>query len=156
MSTREQDFLPTSADRRCMAMTAIISNSVVPNRHKYSAVCRKSSQGLFFIFGETSDLSSPATREEKLRITGTGIGGNGGTAQDRVSQLLLPCGYLVPMELVTETASAPAHFIDREYPVGSFGLFTSGIHGEKFRDVNEQALMNNGRSTSAHPKRDQL
>lgn len=69
---------------------------------------------VLYIFGETSDLSPPAGREEKVRITGTGIGGSGGAAQDRVSEVVLPCGHLVPMELVTETASASAQFIDRE------------------------------------------
>ena len=62
-----------------------------------------------YVFGESSDLSSPHARHAKMQITGTGIGGNGGVC---VEQIVLPCGHLVPMERVGETATASAEFID--------------------------------------------
>ncbi|KAM0344489.1 hypothetical protein ACHAPU_007461 [Fusarium lateritium] len=67
---------------------------------------------LLYIFGKQSDFSSPAQREEKIRITGTGVGGNGGTATGRVQEAVLDCGHLVPMEKVPECADEIASFLD--------------------------------------------
>ncbi|KAL1871479.1 hypothetical protein Plec18167_007039, partial [Paecilomyces lecythidis] len=67
---------------------------------------------VLYLFGENSPLSSPSSRQEKLRITGTGIGGSGGVAHGLVQEIVLPCGHMVPMELVQETAEACVGFID--------------------------------------------
>ena len=69
---------------------------------------------VLYVFGETSDLASPASRQQKLGITGTGVGGSGGTAQDRVKEAVLPCGHLVPMEEVKRCATVSADFIVSE------------------------------------------
>lgn len=137
-------------------MTAIISNSIVPNRHKNSGVSENQAKSSLY-FWRTSDLSSPAAREEKLRITGTGIGVNGGTAQDGVSQLVLPCGRLVPMKLLTETASAPAQFIDRELSSWEsrtlhFRNTWGKIPRRERTSIDEQWK----KHTGSLPKRDQL
>lgn len=66
---------------------------------------------VLYLFGESSDLSSPAARREKLQITGSGVGGSGGAARGHVQETVLPCGHLVPMELVKESAEASADFI---------------------------------------------
>ncbi|CAG8403952.1 unnamed protein product [Penicillium salamii] len=39
---------------------------------------------VLYIFGENSDISVPAARKEKMRTTGTGIGGSGGAACGKV------------------------------------------------------------------------
>lgn len=49
-----------------------------------------------------------------MQITGTGVGGNGGSASVRVQEEVLDCGHLVPMEKVTECADAIASFLDKE------------------------------------------
>lgn len=67
---------------------------------------------VLYLFGETSPLSSLAARQKKIQITGTGVGGSGGFASGRVQEIILPCGHMVPMELVKETAEASACFID--------------------------------------------
>ena len=67
-----------------------------------------------YLFGRDSDLSSPDARREKLRLTGSGVGGSGGVSRGKVKETVLPCGHLVPMELVRESAQASADFIDSE------------------------------------------
>lgn len=67
-----------------------------------------------YLFGRDSDLSSPDARREKLHLTGSGVGGSGGVSRGKVKETVLPCGHLVPMELVRESAQASADFIDSE------------------------------------------
>ncbi|KAL0941890.1 toxin biosynthesis [Colletotrichum truncatum] len=56
--------------------------------------------GVLYVFGGTSDLSTPELREEKMRLTGTGAGGSGGVARGRVKEITLPeAGHLFPMEI---------------------------------------------------------
>lgn len=65
---------------------------------------------VLYLFGNDSDLSSPSARQEKLQTTGTGVGGSvasGGSVQE----VVLPCGHLIPMELVKESAKSSADFI---------------------------------------------
>ncbi|KAF7594572.1 hypothetical protein BBP40_008839 [Aspergillus hancockii] len=69
---------------------------------------------VLYVFGETSELSSPASRQAKVNITGTGVGGNGGTSRGRVKEVTLPTGHLVPMERVMDCANAIAAFSDAE------------------------------------------
>ncbi|KAJ5224456.1 Alpha/beta hydrolase family-domain-containing protein [Penicillium citrinum] len=66
---------------------------------------------VLYLFGESSPLSSPEARQKKMEITGTGIGGSGGLASGRVQERVLPCGHMVPMEMVRKTAEASAEFI---------------------------------------------
>jgi len=67
-----------------------------------------------YVFGEHSDLSPPEARRQKMEVTGTGVGGNGGQALGRVKQTVLDCGHLVPMEKVMECANAAASFVGAE------------------------------------------
>ncbi|KAL4782810.1 Alpha/beta hydrolase family-domain-containing protein [Aspergillus varians] len=66
---------------------------------------------VLYLLGGKSGLSSPAARREKLEVTGTGVGGSGGAAKGLVKEVVLPCGHMVPMELVRESADACADFI---------------------------------------------
>lgn len=67
---------------------------------------------VFYIFGEKSELASKEERSKKIQTTGVGVGGSGGAAQGRVSEEVLPCGHLIPMEAPIECANASASFID--------------------------------------------
>lgn len=69
---------------------------------------------ILYVFGETSDLAAPASRQQKLDMTGTGLGGSGGATQDRVKEAVLPCGHLVPMEEAKQCATVSADFISSE------------------------------------------
>ncbi|OJJ06090.1 hypothetical protein ASPVEDRAFT_45507 [Aspergillus versicolor CBS 583.65] len=66
---------------------------------------------VLYLFGDKSDLSSPSARRAKVETTGTGVGGSGGVAKGFVEEAVLPCGHLVPMELVRESADVSADFI---------------------------------------------
>lgn len=69
----------------------------------------------FYIFGETSFLSAPLFKADKLAQTGIGIGGSGGVKKGRVSELTMKnVGHLIPMEDVGGTADACAAWIEPE------------------------------------------
>ncbi|KAM0331550.1 hypothetical protein ACHAQA_003228 [Verticillium albo-atrum] len=71
--------------------------------------------GVLYIFGGTSDLSPPELRDEKMRVTGVGIGGSGGAAKGRVEEVTLPeYGHLVPMEVPAVCAEHAARWIGQE------------------------------------------
>jgi pimeloyl-ACP methyl ester carboxylesterase len=66
----------------------------------------------FYVFGETSTASSRQVEEEKLRVTGTGIGGSGGTAEGAVQSVLVKgAGHFVPFERPQEVAEVVAKWI---------------------------------------------
>ncbi|KAF5967173.1 host-specific ak-toxin akt2 [Fusarium coicis] len=67
-----------------------------------------------FVFGKQSEFSSPERREEKMRTTGTGVGGGGGVAAGRVQEETLDCGHLIPMEKVSECADVISSFLGKE------------------------------------------
>lgn len=86
---------------------------------------------VLYLFGDKSPLSAPAARQRKLEMTGTGVGGSGGSACGRVQEIVLPCGHMVPMELVRETAEISADFIDST-------LSSSELRASKFQQAWEQ------------------
>ncbi|KAK6387539.1 hypothetical protein LTS17_000808 [Exophiala oligosperma] len=69
---------------------------------------------VLYIFGKSSELATPELRRKKMETTGAGIGGSGGQKVGRVKEVVLDSGHLVPMEKVTQCASAAASFVDEE------------------------------------------
>ncbi|KZL76317.1 toxin biosynthesis protein [Colletotrichum tofieldiae] len=70
--------------------------------------------GVLYVFGGASDLSTPELREEKMRLTGTGVGGSGGAAKGRVREVTLPgAGHLFPMEVPDVSAKLAAEWIEK-------------------------------------------
>lgn len=71
---------------------------------------------VFYVFGEKSNLTEdPATVEEKLALTGSGVGGSGGKAEGRVDSVMLKdTGHLIPMEKAEESAEYAAKWIGKE------------------------------------------
>ena len=68
-----------------------------------------------YIFGGTSSMSQPDSRKTKMQITGTGVGGSGGSKLGRVKQVVLDgIGHLVAMEATKECANAAASWLDQE------------------------------------------
>ncbi|KAJ4315958.1 hypothetical protein N0V84_008092 [Fusarium piperis] len=54
---------------------------------------------VLYLFGGRSEISSVELREEKLALTGTGVGGSGGVKAGRVSSVVSEeSGHLVPLE----------------------------------------------------------
>ena len=45
---------------------------------------------VFYILGELSTVSKRETRRDKVKVTGTGVGGSGGIAEHKVKDIELP------------------------------------------------------------------
>lgn len=69
---------------------------------------------VLYVFGETSDISVPESRKDKMERTGAGLGGSGGAKSGRVKEVLLDCGHLVAMERVGGCADAVAGWLEGE------------------------------------------
>ncbi|KAG9239450.1 prolyl aminopeptidase-like protein [Amylocarpus encephaloides] len=68
-----------------------------------------------FIFGETSPMSLPESRRTKMELTGTGIGGSGGSKDGMVKEVVLKdVGHLVAMEATEQCAEASAKWLSQE------------------------------------------
>lgn len=70
---------------------------------------------VFYIFGEHSFLTNDSVIEEKMRVTGSGVGGSGGRAEGRVANVTVKdTGHLIPMEKVDESADHISKWVSRE------------------------------------------
>jgi len=70
---------------------------------------------VLYIFGGTSEISSPEQREHKMNHTGVGVGGSGGEAVGRVKGVVFDgVGHLVAMEAVEKTADEACGWIGSE------------------------------------------
>ncbi|KAK2930100.1 Alpha/beta hydrolase fold-1 [Fusarium oxysporum f. sp. vasinfectum] len=70
---------------------------------------------VLYVFGGKSDVSPPQLQDEKMALTGTGVGGSGGEAKGRVKKVVgEKNGHLVPMEDPRLCASAAADWIKAE------------------------------------------
>lgn len=67
---------------------------------------------VLYIFGELSPMSTPALQDRKMSITGTAVGGSGGTTRGEVKKVVLEKGsHIVPCERVGECAAAAAEWL---------------------------------------------
>lgn len=71
---------------------------------------------VLYVFGSLSFLTAdPASIEDKMANTGSGVGGSGGVKEGRVAQVMVQdAGHLIPMEKVEETADHAADWIGKE------------------------------------------
>jgi pimeloyl-ACP methyl ester carboxylesterase len=70
---------------------------------------------VFYIFGSNSFLTDDAIIEEKMQLTGSGVGGSGGRAEGRVANVMVrDAGHLIPMEKVEESAEHIATWLHKE------------------------------------------
>jgi pimeloyl-ACP methyl ester carboxylesterase len=68
-----------------------------------------------YIFGESSDLSTPEAMADKMNNTGTGAGGSGGVKTGRVKEIKMrDTGHLIPMEKPVESARVCATWLADE------------------------------------------
>ncbi|KAF2145633.1 uncharacterized protein K452DRAFT_324555 [Aplosporella prunicola CBS 121167] len=73
---------------------------------------------VLYIFGETSTLSRPELRSDKMAVTGVGVGGSGGAPADRVKEVVVKgVGHLIPMEAPKETAQHSTKWLEAEIRV---------------------------------------
>ena len=60
---------------------------------------------LLYIFGSQSPLNSPAGQDEKMAVTGTGLGGSGGAKAGRVEKAVVEgSAHMTPMDKTKECA----------------------------------------------------
>ena len=70
---------------------------------------------VLYIFGGASPLSTPEERQQKLALTGVGLGGSGGVKEGRAKEVVLEgMGHLVAMEAVNDAARASAEWLSQE------------------------------------------
>ena len=68
--------------------------------------------GALYIFGGQSHVSAPDQRNEKMELTGTGVGGSGGAQAGKVRAVVLEdVGHLIPMEAVARCAAAAGEWL---------------------------------------------
>ena len=69
---------------------------------------------VLYVFGGKSPLSLPKFQDKKVRMTGIGIGGNGGVAEAKVEKAVLQgSGHLVVFEKPDESANVTAGWIKK-------------------------------------------
>ena len=69
---------------------------------------------VLWVFGETSYINTPASQDEKMAYTGTGVGGNGGVAARSVEKIVVKrAGHMVPFERVQECATVLSRWLDK-------------------------------------------
>jgi pimeloyl-ACP methyl ester carboxylesterase len=69
---------------------------------------------VLYIWGSKSDLTSPRWEVEKLRLTGTGVGGSGVVPAGKVQKVVIDgVGHLVPCEQVGMCAGHAADWLGR-------------------------------------------
>ena len=70
---------------------------------------------VLFLYGSRSKIASSAFRDEKLRETGDGPGGSGGTRLGQVEEILIPgFGHYVAMEAPRDTADALCKWLAKQ------------------------------------------
>jgi hypothetical protein len=70
---------------------------------------------VLYIFGEKSHINRPPRRDDKLEVTGTGTGGNGGKNEGRVeAKVILGSSHMLPLEKVSETAQSLARWLEKQ------------------------------------------
>ncbi|KAI5464623.1 Alpha/beta hydrolase family-domain-containing protein [Mariannaea sp. PMI_226] len=71
--------------------------------------------GVLYVFGGKSDISPAHLQEEKMTLTGSGLGGSGGAKAGRVRKVVGDeYGHLIPMENPRFCAQAAAEWIQAE------------------------------------------
>ena len=70
---------------------------------------------VLYIFADKSDMCLPEICQDKLDVTGIGVGGSGGVAAGRVKSVRMKeVGHLIAMEAVDETADRVTEWIKSE------------------------------------------
>jgi hypothetical protein len=70
---------------------------------------------VLYVFGGKSNVSPQELQDEKMALTGTGVGGSGGQSKGRVKKVVgEKNGHLIPMEDPRLCASAAADWIKAE------------------------------------------
>jgi pimeloyl-ACP methyl ester carboxylesterase len=70
---------------------------------------------VLWVFGEKSAINTQEIRDDKLRRTGVGVGGNGGSSVGQVEAITLTSGrHLLPLERPQEVAQLLAKWLEKQ------------------------------------------
>ena len=70
---------------------------------------------ILWIFGAHSNVNTPPLQDEKMELSGTGVGGSGGVRAGRVKKEVIDeTGHLAPFERVEECARKSARWLDEQ------------------------------------------
>jgi len=104
-----------------------------------SAECRITMENLphlrpsvLYIFGAKSPLSPLSSQDEKMKLTGSGLGGSGGVVEGKVEKVtLMDLGHLLVFEDVKESARVSAAWIDQWFQqwLAQAQNFWEGVRG---------------------------
>lgn len=70
---------------------------------------------ILWIFGAQSPINTPALQDEKMSLSGTGLGGSGGKRVGKVEKEVVEgAGHMVPFEKVGDCASLLARWVNKQ------------------------------------------
>jgi pimeloyl-ACP methyl ester carboxylesterase len=70
---------------------------------------------VLYIYGTEFEVTLPALRADKMRATGTAVGGSGGAAKGRVKEIMLDqIGHMIPQEVPRHCAESVAPWLRSE------------------------------------------
>ena len=69
---------------------------------------------VLYVHGKASFINKPQYIEEKMQLTGTGVGGSGGAERGRVKTIAVEGGHMVCAENVKGSAAAAAEWLSQE------------------------------------------
>lgn len=68
-----------------------------------------------YVFAEKSPMSLPSMQDEKMALTGIGVGGSGGTKNGKIEKVVLPgIGHFFPLKMVTQCADVATNWLSKQ------------------------------------------
>lgn len=94
---------------------------------------------VLWVFGSQSPINTPELQDEKMALSGTGLGGNGGVITGRVERVIIQdAAHMVPFEKVEDCAVALADWLKKQ--MGEFKA-AKKFHEEFERGKSERDML---------------
>ncbi|KAH6665399.1 Alpha/beta hydrolase family-domain-containing protein [Halenospora varia] len=120
------NFSPISPSQKIgeIELETLLAPDIEPEYRKYTFLCPPAKiqlaylpflrPSVLYIYGQRSHLSLPNLQKERMKVTGTSIGGSGGAKEGRVEQVVVKgAAHMVPCEKVGECADAITGWLGR-------------------------------------------
>ena len=84
---------------------------------------------VLYVFGSASPISTPESQLEKLRLTGTGLGGSGGVEKNRVAAVVVEgFGHLLPLQAVELCADKVNDWLNKQLRIWREAMVNNNRH----------------------------